>query len=249
MQLGFTIGSEFPLAFGQTAFERATGRCYTGRLAQFGERVFGFIRQERKGDPKWLPALRLGKTLSNDVHLLACDGVIFVSRSIRRVRDNFQLEMLGNLEVGPWDHGMASLGHRLFQSKRYAGPDTIPALHLEELGEQARPEVEVEGEEKSREEVAEGVSNAPSIPSAASLSKPPKSRAVSFREPPPDDPVRYGASRPPPEGVAAQAGIVEFPGPNPALNVAPASPRGVHPWMAISACRQDLLSRLPNRDL
>ena len=218
------LHNRFRVSFGQTAFERATGRCYTGRVAQFGERVFGFIRQERKGDPKWLPALWLGKTLSNDVHLLACDGVIFVSRSIRRVRDNFQLEMLGNLEVGPWDHGMASLGHRLFQSKRYAGPDPIPALNLEELGEQARPEVEVE--EKPREEVGKGVSNAPSIPSAASLVKPPKSRAVSFREPPPDDPFRYGASKPPPEGVAAQAGIVENPGPNPTLNVAPASPRG-----------------------
>ena len=89
----------------------------------------------------------------------------------------------------------------MFQSKRYAGPDPIPALNLEELGEQARPEVEEE--EKPREEVAEGVSNAPSIPSAASLVKPPKSKTVSFREPPPDDPFRYGASRPPPEGVAA----------------------------------------------
>ena len=67
----------------------------------------------------------LRKTLSNDVHLLADEGVIFVSRSIRRVRDSFQIEMLGSLEVGPWDHGMASLGHRLFQSRRYAGKSCI----------------------------------------------------------------------------------------------------------------------------
>ena len=64
-------------------------------------RVQTLIRQERKGDPKWLPAIWLGKALSNDVNLLAHEGVIFVSRSIRRVRDNFQLEMLGNIEVGP----------------------------------------------------------------------------------------------------------------------------------------------------
>ena len=32
---------------------------------------------------------------------------------------------------------MATLGQRLFQSKRYAGADPIPALNLEELGEQA----------------------------------------------------------------------------------------------------------------
>ena len=161
--------NRFRVSFGQTAFERATGRCYTGRIAQFGERVFGFIRQERKGDPTWFPAIWLGKTLSNDVHLLAHEGVIFVSRSIRRVGDSFQLEMLGNLEVGPWDHGMAPLGHRLFQSRRYAGPDPIPALNLEELGELARPDV---GEdEKPREEVAEGVSSAPSAPGAVKCSK------------------------------------------------------------------------------
>ena len=87
-----------------------------------------------KGDPKWFPAIWRGKALSKAVHLLAYEGVIFVSRSIRRVRDNLQLDMLGNIEVGPWDHGMASLGHRLFQSRKYAGPDPIPALNFEELG-------------------------------------------------------------------------------------------------------------------
>ena len=117
--------------------------------------------------------------------------------------------MLGNLEAGPWDHGMASLGHRLFQSRRYAGPDPDPALNLEELGEQAR--LDVGEDEKPREEVAEGVSNAPSAPSAVVLPKQSKSKTVSFAQPPPKDPFRYGASKPPPEGLAAQAGIVEEP--------------------------------------
>ena len=71
------LHSRFRVSSVQTAFECATGRCYSGRIAQFGERVFGFIRQERKGDPKWLPAIWLGKAFSNDVHLLAHEGVIF----------------------------------------------------------------------------------------------------------------------------------------------------------------------------
>ncbi len=79
---------------------------------------------------------------------------------------------------------------------------------------------------KTLEEKLQKVFQMRPLPSAASLSKPPKSKTVSFREPPPDDPFRYGASKPPPEGVSAQAGIVGEPGPNPALNVAPASPRG-----------------------
>ena len=161
------IHNHFRVSFGQTAFERATGRCYSGRLAQFGERVFGFIRQERKGDPKWLPAVWLGKTLSNDVHLLAHEGVIFVSRSIRRVRDNFSLEMLGNVEVGPWDHGMASLGHRLFQSRRYAAPDPIPPLNYSELGEQARQDEEEFS--RARDEGEAVGAQASKAPSAANL--------------------------------------------------------------------------------
>ena len=120
-----------------------------------GERDFGFIRQERKGDPKWLPALRLGKTFSNDVHLLAHEGVVFVSRSIPRVRDNFQLKMLGNIEVGPWDHGMASLGQRLFHSRRNAGPDPIPALNLEDFCDEARQEAADDGENARGEVVTE----------------------------------------------------------------------------------------------
>ena len=220
------IHNRFRVSFGQTAFERATGRCYNGRLAQFGERVFGFIRQDRKGDPKWLPAIWLGKTLSNDVHLLAHEGVIFVSRSIRRVRDNFQLEMLGTIEVGPWDHGMASLGHRLFQSRRYAGPDPIPALNYEEHGEQARPEEAEASASREQEQGEEGETGASKAPSAVSMSRPLKSKGVSFAQPPPDDPFRYGASKPPPVGISAKAGTVEEGVPNPSLNTGPPSPRG-----------------------
>ena len=119
---------------------------------------------------------------------------------------------------------MASLGHRLFQTRKYAEPDPIPALKFEELGEQAR--CETEDDERPPEQVAAGDSNAPTAPSAVSIAKPVISKAVSFAEPPPDDPFRYGASKAPPQGIAAEAGIVEEPGANPALAVGPSSPRG-----------------------
>ena len=42
------LRNRFRVSCGQTAFERATGRCYSGRIAQFGEHVFGlFVRNER----------------------------------------------------------------------------------------------------------------------------------------------------------------------------------------------------------
>ena len=91
--------------------------------------------------------------------------------------------------------------------------------------------LDVGEDEKPREEVAEGVSNAPSAPSAVALPKQSKSKTVSLAQPPPEDPFRYGASKPPPEGLAAQAGIVEEPGPNPSLNAGPASLEAMHPWI------------------
>ena len=48
---GTWIRNRYRLAGGQTAYERATGRVYTGRLAQFGERVLGYIKLAKKGGP------------------------------------------------------------------------------------------------------------------------------------------------------------------------------------------------------
>ena len=113
---------------GQTPYERACGRVYSGRLAQFGERVMAYLRHEKKADPKWLPAIWLGKTLSNDCHVLCEKGIILVSRSIRRLPDGFNLEMLGSVESAPWDHGLTSLGHKLIQTRRQHGPGPLPAM-------------------------------------------------------------------------------------------------------------------------
>ena len=76
------IHNRFRVSQGQTAYERATGRSYSGRVAQYGERVMAFIKQEKKADPKWLPAIWLGKAVSNDAHIVADHGVILVTRDV-----------------------------------------------------------------------------------------------------------------------------------------------------------------------
>ena len=123
------LHNRYKVSLGQTPYERATGRSYSGKIAQFGERVMGFIRQERKSDPKWLPAIWLGKAVNNDAHILAHEGTVFVSRSIRRVPNAFDLKMLGSIETMPCDHGWTARGHRLFQTtKRYVGGGPLPAV-------------------------------------------------------------------------------------------------------------------------
>ena len=113
------------------------GRVYSGRLAQFGERVMAYLRQEKKADPKWLPAIWLGKTLSNDCHVLCDKGTILVSRSIRRLPNGFNLEMLGQVESAPCDHGLTSLGHKLLQTKRHQGPGPMPAMAAAQTPDEA----------------------------------------------------------------------------------------------------------------
>ena len=90
--------------------------------------VMGYFRQEKKGGPKRLPAIWLGKTFSNDCHGLCDRGVTLVSRSIRRLPNGFSLEMLGQVESAPWEHGLTSLGHKLVQTKKYQYPAPMPAI-------------------------------------------------------------------------------------------------------------------------
>ena len=67
--------------------------------------------------------------MNNDARILAHEGTVFVSRSIRRVPDAFDLKMLGSIETMPCDHGLTALGHRLFQTtKRYVGGGPLPAV-------------------------------------------------------------------------------------------------------------------------
>ena len=61
LALAAWLRNRFRVSFGQAAFKRATGRCYTEGIAHFGGRVFGFICQERKGDPPWLQLFGLVK--------------------------------------------------------------------------------------------------------------------------------------------------------------------------------------------
>ena len=61
-----------------------------------------FIKQEKKADPKWLPAIWLGN--------VADHSVILVTRSIRRLPDAFNLEMCGDIESRPLGSRFCSIG-------------------------------------------------------------------------------------------------------------------------------------------
>ena len=106
------IYNRFVVTAGSTAFERSTDRMYTGKLAMFGECVLGFLKTDRKAAARWQKGIWLGKSLTNDTHIIAQGNNVFVTRSTRRLPTPFVLEGLGEVVACPWDYGYA-LGHCL----------------------------------------------------------------------------------------------------------------------------------------
>ena len=81
-----------------------------------------------KGAPQWTKGVWLGKTSSNDVHIIAVPGHprLFVTRSVRRFPKPWDGEMVANMEATPWQFGYASHGSQLVLAKRISSPAPLP---------------------------------------------------------------------------------------------------------------------------
>ena len=119
------LRNRFNVENGQTAYERATGMTYGGKIAMFGERVMGFIKAGGAGKAapsgKWTEGIWLGKTMLNDVHIVWAAGSpsgIFGTRS----NQPWDIKLLSSLDVYAWEHGYANLGCVLVPRKRVAPP-------------------------------------------------------------------------------------------------------------------------------
>ena len=121
------LHNRFVVRHGKTAYELCTSRQYTGRLAMFGERALGFLKLSTKGSPTWTRGIWLGKTMNNDVHILAVPGhpQLFVTRSVRRLPNAWDMQMIADMEACPWQFGYASLGSQLVLGERIAAPPIL----------------------------------------------------------------------------------------------------------------------------
>ena len=65
--------------------------------------------------------------MSNDVHILAVPGhpQLFVTRSVRRLPNAWDTQMIADMEACPWQFGYASLGSQLVLAKRIAAPPIL----------------------------------------------------------------------------------------------------------------------------
>ena len=124
---------------GQTAYERASDRSYSGKIAMFAEDVVGYLRVD-KGGPRWQHGLWLGKVPSGDSHVVGTRDGGFLTRSIRRNAIRFNLNRCGHIETYPSEYGLVALGNKLVHNKRVSqpialgvGPALPPQLDLEAL--------------------------------------------------------------------------------------------------------------------
>ena len=95
------LHNRFAVSQGETPFERCTSRVYSGKICMFGENIMGYIKASAKGLPSWRKGVWLGKTLMNDSHLVACQGGLFVTRSVRRLPTPWSLDDIGMVEISP----------------------------------------------------------------------------------------------------------------------------------------------------
>ena len=119
---------------GSTPFEVCTGRSYSGKLAEFGEPVLAYcyIQPGPKGGARWLKAVFLTKSLTNDMFVVGHGNTIRLTRSIKRIYDDWhnELKVLFDFVVPAW---MVEVrGHRL--TAKGAKPPTPEAAEDAEDG-------------------------------------------------------------------------------------------------------------------
>ena len=86
------------------------------------------MRPEAKSNPKWIKGVWLGKTMTNDTHIIGTSKGIFITRSVRRLTEPWDLKLAGDVESSPWDFGYAALGSRLVLAKRVLPPQPEPVV-------------------------------------------------------------------------------------------------------------------------
>ncbi|CAE7765857.1 unnamed protein product [Symbiodinium sp. CCMP2592] len=125
--------NRFHVEHGETPFERACKMSYAGKVCMFGERIMAYIRTGSMGKaaPRWIECIWLGKTTLNDVHIVWAKGAgVFVSRSIRRFEQPWDIDLASSMDVYAWEHGLANLGGVLIPKKRvqHPKPTEVPLM-------------------------------------------------------------------------------------------------------------------------
>ena len=96
---------------------------YKGKLAEFGEPLFGYTHTSHKGNPKWQRALMLGKTEGQDTFVVYTGTSVMLARSVRRIQSDWKshLGFFIHFDAPTWRF-KAGFGGRVIPTKRTVDP-------------------------------------------------------------------------------------------------------------------------------
>ncbi|CAE7776825.1 GIP [Symbiodinium sp. CCMP2592] len=111
-----------------TAYERACGAKYSGRIAPFAEPVYCQLDVKQKGDKRWMLGTLVSESSLNDMYIIAGKDGIRLSRSIRRVGQPWELEvqLYRELKGYPWDYGSGVIGTKFVAMPKQRNPAVDP---------------------------------------------------------------------------------------------------------------------------
>ena len=155
-----------------TAFERATGFRYRGKLGMFAEPVWGYRKGKHKGDRRWHRAVLLSKTPSNDMYILSNATGVWLTKSICRNDKSWESEQSLALDCKgfPWNYQLGVLGTKIYPLSRHRVP-----LSADQGGDDLQPTETGEAEGASMSAPSAVDQAVPSVPAVAGMpaSKPP----------------------------------------------------------------------------
>ena len=157
------ILNRFQTARGLTPYELLFQKPYNGRLAEFGEPVYAFVKTSRKGEARWCKSLFLGKTDVQDSYLVHNGTHLLLSRSVRRVSNDWRSSMAHyiHFDCHSWQY-QSGFGARIIPAKQtpvtlHAGSGMLPPLEVVDSKFDAEAEVvQAKARELEREEVEQG---------------------------------------------------------------------------------------------
>ena len=91
---------------GMTPFEVWSGRQYTGKLVEFGEPVlaYTYVVPGPKGGARWQAGIFVGKSETNDMHIVITNNTLRLTRAIKRIYGDWsqQVDLYHQVTVASW---------------------------------------------------------------------------------------------------------------------------------------------------
>ena len=132
------ILNRFACSHGQTAYERTTNKPYVGTISKFGELVYARVKQQVKGQPRYLRAMWLTKVPTTDSHVVVTAGGHLVAcRSVRASSQVWDGSMKDVLQKHAWDYpGLMAGAIAVAQAK---GREVLPVADVFPLVDDGAP--------------------------------------------------------------------------------------------------------------